>query len=263
MLFSDTIFPMKPVLLAEDNAVNCIVIQEQLRVLGYSSEVAKDGLVALQMWQSGGFSLLLTDCNMPVMDGFELASTIRQQEQAGMHIPIVAVTANVTKSDVQRCQASGMDDYLSKPLRITELAKMLERWLPEQSGAAVVAAPASTTAPAETPAVAVWDVQVLVNLVGDDTELQRSVLADFLRLSNVTIGTIHTAIEAGNAKQAGDEAHKLKSSSRTVGAMLLGDCCQKLESAGRADDMQSCLEIIGSLDHCHAEATQAITQYLR
>lgn len=258
-------FFMKPVLLAEDHAVNCLVIQEQLRILGYTSEVAKDGEVALQMWQSGRFSLLLTDCNMPVMDGFELAEAIRRQEQADVHIPIIAVTASVMRSEVQRCLASGMDDYLPKPLRINELAAMLEKWLPAQpaTGAAKLANATTSAKSSETIPFVVWDMQVLVNLVGEDAELQRTVLADFLNLSSVTISIIRAAIKAGNAQQAGNEAHKLKSGSRTVGAMLLGEYCQKLESAGRDDDMQSCRAIIESLDKCYTEATQAITQYLR
>ena len=254
---------MKPVLLAEDHAVNCIVIQEQLRILGYASEVAKDGQIALQMWQSGKFSLLLTDCNMPVMDGFELAGAIRRQEPADVHIPIIAVTANVTRSDVQRCLASGMDDYLPKPLRINELAAMLEKWLPAQTVTGAAKLASATTSAKSSETTVVWDIQVLANLVGDDTELQHSVLADFLDISSVTISTIHAAIEAGNAQQAGKEAHKMKSASRTVGAMGLGEYCQKLETAGRADNLQSCRALIESLDKCYTEATQAITQYLR
>ena len=255
---------MNLILLAEDNVVNCKVIQEQLRILGYHSEVARDGREALQMWHSGRFSLLLTDCNMPVMDGFALAEAIRSQEQLATQIPIVAVTANVTRSDVERCLASGMDDYLSKPLRLNELAKMLEKWLPAQTevSAEVMASTPHSPMPAETTPLVVWDIKILANLVGDDTELQRSVLADFQHITQQTISAIGVAIEAGNAKQAGNEAHKLKSSSRTVGAMLLGEWCQKMEVAGRAGELPSCKEIIGNLNQSYADATAAIAQYL-
>lgn len=252
---------MNLILLAEDNVVNCKVIQEQLRILGYASEVGKDGEEALQMWQSGRFSLLLTDCNMPLMNGFELAAAIRRQEQAGTRIPIVAVTANVSGSDVQRCLASGMDDYLSKPLRVNELERMLVKWLPEKTdvGTAVVAGLPRSTG---TPPLVVWDVNILVNLLGDDTELRRSILADFQHTTSHAISAINAAIEAGNAKQAAAEAHKLKSASRTVGAMLLGEECQKMETAGRAGDIKACQKIAGGVQQSYADATAAIAQYL-
>ena len=82
------------VLLAEDNETNRDVIQEQMRLLGYASEVAVDGREALQRWRSGRYALLLTDCHMPKMDGFQLTAAIRAEEPQGKRFPIVAVTAN-------------------------------------------------------------------------------------------------------------------------------------------------------------------------
>ena len=122
--------PGQLVLLAEDNEINRDVITEQLRLLGYACEVAEDGVQALAMWRTGRYALLLTDCHMPHMDGFELTEAIRQAEPVGTRLPIVAVTANAMQGEAQRCRAHGMDDYLSKPLRMAELAPMLQKWLP-------------------------------------------------------------------------------------------------------------------------------------
>ena len=119
------------ILLAEDNETNREVMQEQLRLLGYTCEMAEDGAVALQLWQDnpGRYALLLTDCHMPHLDGFGLTAAIRQAEPHGTRLPIIAITANAMQGEAERCRERGMDDYLSKPLRMQELAPMLERWL--------------------------------------------------------------------------------------------------------------------------------------
>lgn len=123
------------ILLAEDNEINQDVIQEQLRLLGYECDVAGDGVIALAMWRAdpGRYALLLSDCHMPHLDGFGLTEAIRAQEPAGTRLPIIAITANAIKGEEQRCLEQGMDDYLSKPLRMQELEPMLQRWLPDQT----------------------------------------------------------------------------------------------------------------------------------
>ena len=119
------------ILLAEDNETNRDVMQEQLRLLGYACEMAEDGAVALHMWQANPkrYALLLSDCHMPRLDGFGLTAAIRQTEPHGTRLPIIAITANAMQGEAERCRERGMDDYLSKPLRMQELAPMLERWL--------------------------------------------------------------------------------------------------------------------------------------
>jgi CheY-like chemotaxis protein len=119
------------ILLAEDNEINRDVIQEQLRLLGYACELAEDGAIALQMWQTDPdrYALLLTDCHMPNLDGFGLTEAIRVAEPAGARLPIIAITANAMQGEAQRCRDRGMDDYLSKPLRMQELAPVLKKWL--------------------------------------------------------------------------------------------------------------------------------------
>ncbi len=120
------------ILLAQDNEINQEVMQEQLRLLGYACECAADGVLALTLWRSGRFSLLLTDCHMPHMDGFELTASIRREQAPGVHLPIIAVTANAMQGEERRCRDAGMDDYFCKPLRLDELAPILSKWLPAQ-----------------------------------------------------------------------------------------------------------------------------------
>lgn len=119
------------ILVAEDNQTNQKVIQRQLALFGLAADIASDGEEALKRWRSGDYALLLSDLNMPIMDGYQLTAAIRAAEQgSSRHIPIVALTANVIKSEVERCRAIGMDDYLSKPAQLADLKAMLEKWLP-------------------------------------------------------------------------------------------------------------------------------------
>jgi CheY-like chemotaxis protein len=119
----------KLVLVAEDNEFNQQVIAAQLRHLGFRAEVASDGRAALALWRSGRFAILLTDLQMPEMDGYELAAIIRTEEAGASRLPIVALTANALKEEADHCKAVGMDGYLTKPVRVTALNETLSHWL--------------------------------------------------------------------------------------------------------------------------------------
>ena len=119
----------KRILVAEDNSINAQVTEQMLRRLGYEVAVATDGEQALAQWQQG-FDLILMDCHMPRMDGYETTRAIRKLEKEGhRHIPIVALTANAMKDERDRCISAGMDDYLAKPIRLTQLDSTLKRHL--------------------------------------------------------------------------------------------------------------------------------------
>ncbi len=123
------------ILIAEDNDINRKVFLQQLRLLGLTADTAKDGREALEMWQSGDYKLLLTDLHMPAMDGYELTTAIRASESAASETgkpraPIIAITANALKGEAEHCREVGMDDYLSKPVQLSTLKGMLEKWLP-------------------------------------------------------------------------------------------------------------------------------------
>ena len=117
------------VLLAEDNPVNRLVILRQLSELGYHVDAAHNGRQALKKIQERSYDLVLMDCQMPELDGYETTRRIRRMESAGQHLPVIAVTAHALKGDRERCLEAGMDDYLSKPYKLEELAATLERWL--------------------------------------------------------------------------------------------------------------------------------------
>jgi len=142
------------VLVAEDNAVNQMVASAMLKRLGVQADLVDNGLAAVAALESASYDLVLMDCRMPVMDGYEACRTIRAREEAGCrggalhagaspvgnpqvrhpHVPIIAMTASAVQGDREHCLAVGMDDYLAKPVRLTDLSAVLQRWLPARPG---------------------------------------------------------------------------------------------------------------------------------
>jgi len=123
------------VLVAEDNPVNQRVAVRMLERLGVQADVAGDGVAALHCLSQREYDLVLMDCQMPELDGFEATSRIRAGEGPGQRTPIIAMTASAMRGDRERCLAAGMDDYVAKPVRIDDLRAVLARWLPGGVGA--------------------------------------------------------------------------------------------------------------------------------
>ncbi len=245
------------ILVAEDNAINQKVIQHQLNLLGYVAELVGDGREALAQWHWGEYDLLLTDLNMPHMDGYELTAAIRHAEGQDQHLPIVALTANALKHEEIRCKAVGMDDYLPKPVRLDRLQAMLEKWLPvTHSPTTTGISPLSVMSNP----LAVLDTAILPSLIGDDPALIAEFQQDYLSAAQTEAKEIRDALAQGEWRVVGEGAHKLKSSSRSVGAMALGEVCARLEQAGKAVDAEAAKMIALEFDIAFATTVAAINQ---
>ena len=116
------------ILLVEDNRINQKVAQRHLERLGYTCDIATNGVEGVAAWQSGTYAAILMDLQMPEMDGLEATAAIRKQETDGMHIPIIALTANALEGERQRCLSHGMNDYIAKPFKQDTLAAVLRHW---------------------------------------------------------------------------------------------------------------------------------------
>jgi CheY-like chemotaxis protein/HPt (histidine-containing phosphotransfer) domain-containing protein len=231
------------ILVAEDDAVNQKVILRQIEVLGHAAEIAENGGEALRLWRTGDYALLLSDLHMPDMDGYTLAEAIRHEEaQRGTlwreRMPILALTANALRGEAMRAQAAGMDEYLTKPLQLHLLKAALAKWLPRADAATMPAElPRELDAAASTQAA---DITVLKGLVGDDPQIVYRFLADFRSSAERLAQDMQAARAAQDIRQIGAIAHKIKSSSRAIGALTLGDLCAELENAcrtGTRDDV--------------------------
>ena len=253
-------------LIAEDNPINQRVITHQLTLLGFTAEMANDGQEALDMWvkSKGKYSLLLSDCHMPNMDGYTLASSIRQQEKEGERFPIIALTADAMSGAKKICLDAGMDDYITKPLQIDTLSKKLAEWLPDieehQNQEAEPIAEDSVTI--IEPSIDAGDAGDAIDasilpemLCSDEPSLLSEFYHEFLVSAIPIVDEICIAIEEQDMKNVVSQSHKLKSSAYTVGATALADCCLLLETSGKLgeqdvlDDNLSPLKLLMTQTH--------------
>ena len=263
------------ILVAEDNAVNQQVIRRQLNTLGLACELVDDGVAALDRIRLGGIGLLLTDCDMPNMDGYELTRRIRQEEVSlDNPLSIIAITANAMDGAAAACFEAGMNDYLSKPLEIGALQAMLRTYLPsaDQDQDATTDAQQETdqsiaNAPevhAETDLVSagsiILDLSELNALFGDDVEVLNQLLAEFVSSLDEGVAGMLSGFDIEDYDRIRAEAHKLKSSARTVGAHRLADLCFELELAGKAKATPALQTHLGSLQSICDQTKNAIAQ---
>jgi signal transduction histidine kinase/CheY-like chemotaxis protein/HPt (histidine-containing phosphotransfer) domain-containing protein len=238
------------VLVVEDNPVNQQVAAAMLESLGMTHVLADNGRIALDRLGQERFDLILMDCQMPEMDGFEASAQIRARQREGLlpgKLPIIALTANAVEGDRERCLAAGMDDYLSKPFTRERLAAALGRWLPLAAEPPAEAEPRSLP-PAAAPGPAVDKVssaapgeplnpralEAIRRLAGaKDASLVKQVIGAYLADTPPRCAQLRAAAEAGDAEALRQAAHALKSSSANVGAEQLAALCKELEMLGR------------------------------
>ena len=243
------------VLVAEDNEVNQKVILRQLGLLGYAADVVPGGLEALERWRTGDYSLLFVDLHMPDMDGYQVTAAIRVQEPSSEHAVIIALTADVLKGGAQQCRDAGLDDYLCKPARLSEVKAMIEKWMPRKERSIAAAAAGAPSAP-EAPPV---NIAVLEELVGRDPDVIHEFLRAFWISTAKTASEIREACESGDAAMVGDLAHKLKAPARSVGAIRLADICTEMQKAAEASDLDALSRFLPRLEAERA----SVEEYLR
>jgi signal transduction histidine kinase/HPt (histidine-containing phosphotransfer) domain-containing protein len=224
------------VLLVDDHSINRRLLCRQIDLLGYAVESAENGVAALDKWKSGRFATIITDCNMPEMDGYELARTIRMRESAngGKRTTIIACTANALGGEAETCLAAGMDDYISKPVELAALKTKLDQWLPISRAAARSSAVGNSVN-----ASAPIDHSVLAPICAGDATAEREILLDFWRINEDDIAGFEEAITKKDVLQITRTAHRMKGAGRAVGAIAFADICHRLELACHANDWRT------------------------
>ncbi|HMC15625.1 MAG TPA: response regulator [Albitalea sp.] len=226
------------VLVVDDHPTNRSVMLRQVQALGYAADCAEDGAEALRMWRSRRFAIILTDCHMPEMDGYELARRIRREEagRGGEQIPIIACTANALGGEAQACLDAGMNDYLAKPIALSALMQCLDRWRPVPE---TVPAPLDLLAAAPQPADAPLDRSALEAISGSSADAERAILLDFRRVNDGDALMLRQAVAQTDASLATRVSHRIKGASRMVGACRLADVCEGIEASSRVNDWES------------------------
>ncbi len=228
-----------PVLVAEDHPTNQQVVLRQLRRLGCAVDLAADGEQALAAWRAGRHRLVITDCHMPVMDGYELARRIRAEEDGtGRRTAIVAMTANALSGEMERCLAAGMDDYLAKPVTLGQLSQVLARRLYALSRPPEAREPPGQRPihPPDDSALPVLDLDHLREIFGGGREDgidggTLDMMDFFIETTRPTLDRVRQALDAGEMEEARAAAHSAAGAARTAGARVLAAACTALERA--------------------------------
>ena len=257
--------PSRPlrILVAEDYEPNRRLAMYMLESLGHRADFAANGRAAVEAWERSAYDVIIMDCQMPEMDGFEATQEIRRREAArsadgARRVGIVALTANAVKGDSERCLAAGMDDYLSKPYTAQQLGAALNRRAvpPDRE-----APPAETgSAPL---AAADFDPQRPAELCAElDQEGVLAIMDDFLRELPETVGRLTALASSGPVEELARLAHSLRGIGRSVGLEKLAGHCQALEAAANAGDSERIAELVRAIPGAAEAGQSALRQWL-
>lgn len=232
------------VLLVDDHPTNRSLLLRQLHALGYSAETAEDGVEAMVKWKTGRFDIVITDCHMMNMDGYELVRTIRgiESENGRRRVPIIACTANARDEEFQACRAAGMDDCLVKPVQLAALATMLDRWLPARPPVGQPADDSRTMQSAPSDSNSVIDVSLIATTWGADPKTVRRILAEFRRANDADADMLRRAMAVTDYSLAVRAAHRMAGASKMVGAHHFADLCERIHTAARAKDWSTVVD---------------------
>jgi CheY-like chemotaxis protein/HPt (histidine-containing phosphotransfer) domain-containing protein len=247
------------ILLAEDNVVNQKVALRTLERLGYRADMAANGLEVLDALGRQPYDIVLMDMQMPEMDGLEATRQIVRRWRPAQRPRIIAMTTNAMQGDREACMAAGMDDYISKPVRLKDLIAALER-----------CASSATTAPADgavptAPTVPAIDHEVLARLqadLGDDPTIIVELIDLFLQDTPMLLAELRQALAAGKVDVVQRTAHTLKSTSASLGAQPLAACCYKLEETAHAARLDQGATHLSEIEAAYEQAEQAL-QHIR
>ena len=209
------------ILVVDDHPANRLLLCQQLGFLGHRCDVAEQGAQGLERWLARPFDLVIVDCNMPVMNGYDLTRAIRTHERGHAQAPctVLGFTANAQPEEKQRCRDAGMDDCLFKPISLTALNDRLSR---------VAARPANQNQTAD---VAAFDMASIVALTGNRPEMIQHLISQLITSSRDDVEELCEVSARGSTEAIKDVAHKIKGAARIISARTVIDLCERLEEA--------------------------------
>jgi PAS domain S-box-containing protein len=227
------------ILVAEDNPTNQFVVLAQLEKLGYEADAVANGAEAVDAVKRGGYDLVLMDCEMPVMDGYEATRQIRTSLLST--IPIISLTADATASARERCLSIGMNGYLAKPLELSKLAVLLNRWMPAARAHVLPEHfPKATNKPIE----CTFNEESLLRRLMGDRQLASAIIKGFLDDCPVQLENLSKLTSGGDATAARLHAHALKGAAATVGAEGLRSIAAEIEDVASVGNLNRCNDLL-------------------
>ncbi len=222
------------ILLAEDNAVNQKVALSQLQRLGYRADAVPNGREAIKALEKNHYDIILMDCQMPEMDGYEATEEIRRSEGTAKRTTIIAMTANALESDRQRCLTAGMDDYISKPVKTEVLRQILDRWLEPTNGQAPAAEIEKQKSSLGKPEEEAVDLSVLASYREVEEAGQPGLINELIDLfiyhTREQLVALRGAVTKGDVQGIKTLTHTLKGGSANIGAHLMAKLGEELEA---------------------------------
>ncbi len=274
-LFDATMGQRHPlhILLAEDHPTNQKLALRILDRLGYRADVAANGLEVLAAIKRQHYDVILMDMQMPEMDGLDATRHIRQQEteHGDEHLRIIAMTANAMQGDRELCFAAGMDDYISKPIRVEILVEALSKVQPHyhedghhhDHDATTPSSSESVTLNKVESEMDILDMTAIENLLeitGGDPEFLAEMIDSYLETTPPLLTKLHESLEAGDAAGFRMAAHTLKSGSADFGAMSLSKLCARLEEMGKDGTLDDAAPLIAEAEAIYALVQPALTK---
>ncbi len=250
------------VLIVEDDEYGQILVTKMLEKMGIRTLSARNGFEAVKIATSKNPDLVLMDCQMPGMDGFEATGKIREHEKRHGYstVPIVAMTANTLPQDQQKCFSVGMEDFLGKPVTIKALMAKIDDWTRRSTSVPREQEEKGRSAPIEQPThLNTRTVEELRELMQENFE---PILQTYMRDTPIRFKTMRDAITASDAEQLYRAAHSLKSASASLGANGLSEFARQLEFMGREDDLEDATEIFNEAVREYGIVRHALKKYL-
>jgi signal transduction histidine kinase/DNA-binding response OmpR family regulator len=246
------------VLLAEDNAVNQRVAVQVLQKMGHRADAVANGKEAIEALRLVPYDLVLMDCQMPEMDGFEATEAIRSPASGvrNPRIPIIALTAHAMKGDRERCLAAGMNDYVTKPIHPAELSAAIAR---QMSGRESTDLDDTTTVSRRVPELC-FDREALLERLGNDESLIPEILGLFLEEMPNLLNQVKSALADGDGAKLERLAHSIKGSSATVAAPSLRDAAFELETAAKKRDLDRAPLLVERLERDFERFSETVAQ---
>jgi CheY-like chemotaxis protein/HPt (histidine-containing phosphotransfer) domain-containing protein len=256
------------ILLAEDNVINQQVAKHLLKVLGFDVDIVSNGLEAVKAMEQVRYDLVLMDCQMPEMDGYEATAIIRdaQSQVLDHRTPIIAVTAHAMEADKEKCLKAGMDDYLPKPMRLEDLKKMIWRRLPgrqqqdEQDERLEDVREREVHAASESHLVdrQIFDEADLLERLMGDKDLAHILISGFLDDMSKNIKFLQESIKVKDYSTAQRIAHTIKGAAGNIGAPSLREAAHEVEKTAKNGDAKMVRELLENLKTQYTRLAEVI-----